>query len=261
MTRWAEADIGMPAPKAQTVPTVEHGCTFSPMSRRSIVFCAVAVVAAAVFVRLGLWQLARLRAKVQRNAVIAVQQRSEPAPLASLPRDTVAAHYRRAIVSGRFDYDHEMVVSNRTHQGSPGAELLTPLRPPGTDTAVLVNRGWVYSPDGASVDRARWRERDSGTVEGYVEQYAPDAGVTAGADRRVIRRVSRGEIASRIPYPLAPYYLVFTGDTAGTSHPVRREMPVLDDGPHRSYAIQWFAFAVIALVGAVFVVVRERRTP
>jgi surfeit locus 1 family protein len=198
---------------------------------------------------------------VQRNAVIAAQQRSAPVQLAALPRDTAAAHYRRAVVSGQFDYEHELVVSGRTHQGSPGAELVTPLRPTRSDTAVLVNRGWVYSPDGASVDRARWRERDSGTVEGYVEQYAPDAGTTAGADRRIIRRVSRRELASRIPYPLAPYYLVFTSDTAGTSHPVRREMPILDDGPHRSYAIQWFAFAAIALVGAVVVVVRERRMP
>lgn len=231
------------------------------MSRRSIIFCALAVVAAAVFVRLGLWQLARLHAKVQRNAVIAAQQRSEPVQMASLPRDTAAAHYRRAVVSGRFDYDREVVVSGRTHQGSPGAEIVTPMLVPGSDTAVLVNRGWVYSPDGASVDRSRWRERDSGTVEGYVEQYAPDAGTTAGADPRIIRRVSRRELASRIPYALAPYYLVVTGDTAGASHPVRREMPVLDDGPHRSYAIQWFAFAAIALVGAAVVVRRDRRLP
>lgn len=226
-----------------------------------MVFCAFAIVAATVFVRLGLWQLARLHAKVQRNAIIAAQQRSEPAPLASLPRDTAAARYRRAVATGRFDYDREMVVSGRTHQGSPGAELVTPLRLTGSDTAILVNRGWVYSPDGASVDRARWRERDSGTVEGYVEQYAPDAGVTAATDRSIIRRVSRSEIASRIPYPLAPYYLVYTGDTAGVAHPVRREMPVLDDGPHRSYAMQWFAFAAIAIVGAGVVVARERRMP
>jgi len=231
------------------------------MSRRSIIFCALAVVAAAVFVRLGLWQLARLHAKVQRNAVIAKQQRAAPVQLVSLPRDTAAAHFRRAVVSGRFDYDREIVVSGRTHQGSPGAELVTPLRVAGSDTAVLVNRGWVYSPNGAWVDRSRWRERDSGTVIGYVEQYAPDAGTTAGADRRIVRRVSRSELASRIPYPLAPYYLIATGDTAGTDHPVRREMPVLDDGPHRGYAVQWFAFAAIALVGAAVVIRRERRMP
>jgi surfeit locus 1 family protein len=224
-----------------------------------MVFCAFAVLAAALFVRLGLWQLARLRAKVQRNVAIAVQQRAQSVEFASLPRDTALAHYRRATATGRFDFDRELVLSARTHQGSPGVELVTPLRLPGSDTAVLVDRGWVYSPDGASVDRARWSEPEAASLTGYVEQYAPDAGAASvRADPRILRRISRREAASRIPYPLAPYYLVQTGDTA-TSHPVRREMPALDEGPHLGYAIQWFAFAIIALVGAVFVVVRERR--
>ena len=127
------------------------------------------------------------------------------------------------------------------------------------DSVVLVNRGWVYSPDGSSVDRARWRERDTATVVGYVEQYAPDAGTTAmGRDPRVVRRISRRAVSSRISRPLAPYYLVQTSDTA-SSHPVRREMPALDEGPHRGYAIQWFSFAVIAVGGAVAITVRERR--
>lgn len=229
------------------------------MSRRSIVFCAFAVLAAALFARLGFWQLARLHAKVQRNVSIAAQQSAQSVEFASLPRDTALAHYRRATASGRFDFDQELVLSARTHEGSPGVDLVTPLRLAGSDTAVLVDRGWVYSPDGASVDRARWREPDAATVTGYVEQYAPDAGTTTfRTDPRVVRRITRREATSRIPYPLAPYYLVQTGDTA-SSHPVRREMPALDEGPHRGYAIQWFAFAVIALAGAVVVAVRERR--
>jgi len=178
-----------------------------------------------------------------------------------MPRDTALAHYRRVTVAGRFDYGQELVLSARSHQGSPGVELITPMRLAGSDSAVLVDRGWVYSPDGASVDRKRWREQDSATVTGYVEQYAPDAGTTTAAkDPRIVRRISRREVSSRLPYPIAPYYVVQTGDTA-TSHPVRREMPALDEGPHRSYAIQWFSFAVIALAGALAVVRRERQVP
>ena len=231
------------------------------MSRRSIVFCAFALLASILFVRLGFWQLARLRAKVQRNAAIAARQLEPAVQFASLPRDTAAARYRRASAAGVFDYGAELVLSNRTYQGSPGADLVTPLRLAGSDTAVLVDRGWVYSPDGSSVDRARWREPDTVSIVGYVEQYAPDAVSTSAArDPRILRRISRREVSSRISYPLAPYYLVQTGDTA-TSHPVRREMPVLDEGPHRSYAIQWFFFAATALVGAVAVWWRERRMP
>lgn len=230
------------------------------MSRRSIVFCALALVAAAIFVRMGVWQLARLREKVRRNDSIAAQQLQPAAQLAAIPRDTAGAHYRKATASGRFDYEHEIVLSARTHQGSPGVDLVTPLRVAGSDTAILVDRGWVYSPDGGTVDRARWRERDTATITGYLEVYAPDAGVThATSDPRIVRRVSRSEVAARIPYPLAPYYLVATGDSADGNHPARRELPALDEGPHRSYALQWFSFAVIALGGAGLVVARDRR--
>jgi len=230
------------------------------MSRRSIVFCLLALAAAAVFARLGVWQLARLHEKVRRNASIAAQQLEPAAPLASVPRDTAGAHYRKATVSGHFDYDHEIVLGARTHQGSPGVDLVTPLRIAGSDTAILVNRGWVYSPDGATVDHARWRERDTSTITGYIEVYPPDAGVTKVArEPRLVRRLSRSELAPRISFPLAPYYLVATGDSADGAHPARRELPALDEGPHRSYAVQWFSFMAIALAGAGLVIGRERR--
>jgi surfeit locus 1 family protein len=232
------------------------------MSRRTLVFCACAIVAAALFIRLGFWQVSRLHERQARNAVVAAQQRSTPVPLAALPRDSAAAHYRPASLEGRFDYEHELVVTSRTRRGSPGVELLTPVRIAGSDTAVLVNRGWVYSPDGGRVDRSRWREGDSAHVTGYVEMYSPDAGATSSAnDPRIVRRVSRQELAAKIPYPVAPYYLVSTGDSASPTHPARREIPALDDGPHRTYAVQWFCFAAIALGGAAAVVWRERRGP
>jgi surfeit locus 1 family protein len=224
-----------------------------------MLFCAFALAAAAVFVRLGLWQVARLRERQAFNRQLIEQLSSAPIPFASLPRDTSAAHYRAASLSGRYDYEHEMVLTGRTREGSPGAELITPVRLSSSDTAVLVNRGWVYSPDASTVDLARWHEGDSAVVKGYIELYAASAGAThSAANPRIIRRVSRSEVASKIPYPVAPYYLVATGGADTSGHPGRRVMPALDEGPHRGYAIQWFAFALIALGGAAAVVLRER---
>ncbi len=229
------------------------------MSRRTTLFCLLAALAAVLFIRLGFWQLSRLHERRARNAAIADRQHGAPVPFLSLPHDTGAAHYRPALVEGRYDYDHELVLTARTRRGAPGVELLTPVRLAGRDTAVVVNRGWVYSPDGATMERARWRERDSARVSGFVELFVPDVGSpTSGRDPRVIRHATMAEVAAKVPYPVAPYYLVATGDTVLT-HPARRELPALDDGPHRSYAIQWFCFAAIAVGGAIAVVMRERR--
>ena len=228
------------------------------MSRRILVFCLLAAVAAVVFSRLGLWQLDRLRERRAFNATIRQQQLGAPIPLVRLPHDTAQAHYRAASVDGQYDYEHEIVLSNRTRRGSPGVDLLTPVRIDGSDTAVLVNRGWVYSPDGASVDLARWREGPTARLRGYVELITADTALAISSHPRVVRHVSRAELTAKIPYPVASFYLVAFGDTTDMTHPARRDLPVLDDGPHRGYALQWFSFALIAVAGAGIVVRRER---
>ena len=228
------------------------------MSRRILIFCLFAAAATVLFTRLGLWQLDRLHERRARNATIEQQQRGAPIPLVDLPHDSAQAHYRAASVAGRYDYEHELVLSNRTRRGSPGVDLLTPVRIAGTDTAVLVNRGWVYSPDGASVDQRRWREGETARLTGYVELLSADTTLAMSSHPRVVRRVSRAELTSKIPYPVASFYLVAFGDTTDLAHPARRDLPVLDDGPHRGYALQWFSFALIAIAGAGIVVRRER---
>jgi surfeit locus 1 family protein len=146
--------------------------------------------------------------------------------------------------------------------------LLTPVRIAGTDTAVLVNRGWVYSPDGTTIEAARWHERDTASVEGWVEELAaPKGRVSSPRGPRIVHRLVHDSLARLFPYPVARVYVVAFADSATTaaaardSAPVRLTPPSLDEGPHRSYAIQWFCFALIAIVGAGIVVARDRRAP
>ena len=185
------------------------------MSRRSIIFCVFALLAAFLFVRLGFWQLARLHAKLQRNATIAAQQRAQPVEFASLPRDTAAAHYRRASASGVFDYESELVASARTYQGSPGVKLITPLRLAGSDTVVLVDRGSIPPMARASIGHAGaraipspWPATSSSThpmpARRRLEEIRASCGASAGAKHpRGSRGHSRRTISSRLATPRA----------------------------------------------------------
>jgi len=185
-----------------------------------------------------------------------------PVDVGALPKDTALAHYRRVRVVGERDYDHELVYAARTHNGAPGVDLLTPVRVPGSDTAVLVNRGWVYSPDAATVDLARLRDLDS-TFEGYVEEFPPGPGGAFSNNPRTIARLSYEIAAKAIPYPIAPFYVVLGDDRSviadtKTRQPTRIGAPDLNEGSHQSYALQWFSFALIALIGAGVVVKQSR---
>jgi surfeit locus 1 family protein len=63
-------------------------------------------------------------------------------------------------------------------------------------------------------------------------------------------------IEAQLPYALLPIYLQQVPPTDGNdSLPFQGELePDLSDGPHLSYAIQWFIFAAILGVGYVYFV-------
>ncbi|HYD54909.1 MAG TPA: SURF1 family protein [Gemmatimonadaceae bacterium] len=236
------------------------------MSRRTLSFLLFAVAAAAVCVRLGVWQLSRRAERREANARIASRLVAPPEPFVRVAPLGDSARFRRVHLVGVADYAHEQVLGARTNGGSPGVHLLTPLRVGGRDTVVLVNRGWVYSPDGASVDRARWREGDTLAVTGFVERYAQGAarahmGTRGGVT--VLRTLDRAAVAAAVGAPLAPVLVVATQlesrPARAAETPVRLTAPALDAGPHLGYAIQWFAFATIALVGSAVVWSRSRR--
>ena len=227
------------------------------MSKRIVLFSAFALAAAALFVRLGFWQISRLHERQALNAYIESRIDSIPVSFFALGPDSAVTHFRRVTVSGTPDFAHEFYMVDRTRDGAPGVYVLTPIRVPGHDTAVLVNRGWVYSPDATTIDPSRWHAPDS-TFEGYVDEFQPPVAVPPPEPQHV-RTIDYQRIAAALPYPIADTYVVALGtDSVIAGTPLRIDPPPLDEGPHRSYAVQWFAFALIALGGAAFVVLKDR---
>lgn len=205
---------------------------------KNLALIVIAVLVAVACVKLGFWQLGRLKEKRIANAKLAAGMAAAPV---SAPCSTIE-RYRKVLLQGVYDYEHQVIVPNRSRQGSPGIHILTPLRVPGNDTAVLVNRGWIYAPDGRTADLGLWREGDTLSGVGYMEIVPP-------------------RVVGKPPYPVAPYQAVLIGNTAGSKGiPPRIGVPVFDDGNHLSYAVQWFSFAIIALAGT-FIFINQQRKP
>jgi surfeit locus 1 family protein len=220
---------------------------------RKWILSILAVGFAGLSISLGFWQLRRLSTRRAANAILESRRSAPEVSLDSLPRDTSSSHFRRARIRGVYDYDNQIILTLRGRQGSPGVNILTPLRRAGNDTAVLVNRGWVYSPDGIEVDVTKWREGDSVDANGFVETF-PTAGAFDApnpARPRSMRRLHRPELTTLFPYPIANYYVVLTDSAVTANAPPRVEPAPLDEGPHQNYAIQWFSFAAISIIGLV----------
>ena len=232
------------------------------MSRRALGFILFAALICAGCIRLGFWQLDRLDQRRKLNAMLIERLGSELSSVRDVERDTATAAFRRANATGIYDFANEFSLAARTRQGSPGANIVTPLRFAGTDTAVLVNRGWVYAPDAMTVNFARWREPDSASVAGYLVRMETGkrSSVSAASNARVVRHLDIDSLRARLPYPVLPLVLVaMEPPTNADNVPARLPAPVLDEGPHLGYAIQWFMFAAIGVVGGIFGVRADRR--
>ena len=244
----------------------------------------MALVVGVVCTGLGSWQLDRLE---ERRAEVAERRDRLARPSVRLGTgasgvgDTAGGDdialpaaeslaWRRAEAVGRLAYGREAVLAPRSWSGSPAVFLLTPLVL--DDGAVLpVLRGAVPAPDGfhAPIERARPAPRSGAavapdTVWGTLlpapersggETAAPDTLHAGGGVYPVFAELDLARIGTRLPGPVPGVYLHVDSTTVDVSTgpgpplPIRIPPPELDDGPHLSYAIQWFSFAAIALVG------------
>ena len=237
------------------------------MQKRQLLAALVGLATAAACVRLGFWQLDRLRARRIEND-IKVARLVAP-PVSPFRLIAGSRRYRRVTVTGTFDFDHQIVLTGRSHDGAPGVYIITPFAPdvpPGRQAAaLLVNRGWVYSADAQTVELANFDETPHQTITGWVQEFdlGGEGPARAASTPYAWRRMDARETPRAFPYPVAPFYVIAQPDSGATSAagaPVRLPLPAIDEGPHKSYAIQWFAFALIALVGAGAVIRRDRRT-
>ena len=234
------------------------------ISRGTLAFALFAVTVSLGCIRLGFWQLGRLNDRKARNALITARLVEAPVPLQSLPKDSLV-RFKRVRLTGRYDFANEMVLTSRGRNGAPGVHVITPLRLESSDSSVLVNRGWAYAPDGMKIDLTLFRE-DSNTVvvDGFLEDFSTTQGaVSTPSVPNGIRRIAYDSIATRLPYPLSRVIVAQRSDSGefvavDKGHPVRADPPPLDEGPHRAYAVQWFAFALVGFVGTVLVLQRDR---
>jgi cytochrome oxidase assembly protein ShyY1 len=233
---------------------------------RWIVRHVLVAVLVAAMVAAGLWQLRRLDDRRDRNALIEAREELPAAPVGELVPEGAdvadaaveAVLHRTATAEGTYLDEATVVVENRTFNGASGGWVLTPLDL-GDGRAVVVNRGFIgFSREGRieAPPAPTGPVRVEGLLQGSQERGRFGPRDAAEGTLSTLARVDLARIDAQVDLEVLPAYLQRTRSRpdeaeAGPDRPqlVALERPELTEGPHLSYAGQWFIFSTIALVG------------
>ena len=222
----------------------------------------LAAVAIVAFVALGRWQWHRGVERAVQWQAFASAGEALPAgsrDLTTLPR------FQRVTLTGRYDPVHQFVLDNRSRDGRPGYEVLTPLVL--TDgRAVLVNRGWLpFSGYRDRLPQIGFDAAASVTVLGRLDNL-PAAGLESGRSGprpgsvwpKLVSFPTPEELAGALGRKLERRIVLLD---AGAPHGYAREWrpPGVEPGRHYSYAAQWWSFAALTALLWIVLALRRRK--
>jgi len=224
-----------------------------------------AVLAAALCYSMSYWQWGRYQGKLAYETAL---ERAESIPereLAPENGDWQAMHHLRVRVSGTWEHAQTMFLINRAKDGEAGVKVVTPFRLSGSETRLLVDRGWLPFDDFRAEDRSAWQPEGAVAIAGRIRPsqtrnffLSPPQKVNAdGSFRETWFRLEVAVMAEQLPYRVLPVFLEQTDQ--GATSPVHDPREVLGSGVHLNYTIQWASFGTFALFLAAFVQLRPRR--
>ncbi|KAM9865544.1 putative SURF1-like protein [Leucobacter aridicollis] len=234
-------------------------------SRRWFGYFALLVVFAIACVYLGNWQFDRRAQARDEISRIDRNYDADPVPIAEAlphPSDFDIDQHKWLTVTLEGSYEDSAVLSrNRPGPDGVGADIIVPFRT--TDGKVFfVDRGWVAA-SGTDIEDAfaTLPQPPAGTVEVVTRLRASEPEVDGRSSAgRTVASINVPEIAEVTDVQGEVYsgaYGMLVSETPAAEHGVLPPKPERDEGPHLSYALQWYVFILIAAIGVAYAARQE----
>jgi cytochrome oxidase assembly protein ShyY1 len=209
------------------------------------------IVLATTFVALGIWQYNRNTEKHNKVKAAKAAYAASAPELSGGPNPPSGA---RAQASGTFEAGKDVLLRDQPRNGRFGTDVLTPVLL-ADGTTVLVDRGWVPGILANERPNITPPATGSASARGVVNESRPltpqDDVREIGGDLAV-PRVDTAAIAQRLGIErLRPVWIEAQSlqPPPGPGAPQLPQPPAPDPVNHMDYAIQWWAFALIPLIG------------
>ena len=225
-----------------------------------MVLGVVVALIVAAFMSLGFWQLSRLEERRLNNVILTSRLERDPVTLSEVVASGLEGadlEYTRVQFKGTAQPDLAVFVRSQTNRsGEAGHHQIVPVSLD-DGSHVLVNVGWVPLGDlPADVPGLGGEVSFTGFVRA---SQARQAFGQEEADGQLveIRRVDLDRLSEQMPNPLVHVWVQLETPDDPNRLPQPVSPPAVDEGSHLAYALQWFSFAAISVVGFFLLVRRE----
>jgi cytochrome oxidase assembly protein ShyY1 len=232
-------------------------------TRRWAGYLALTVVFAIVCVSLGFWQLARraeARAEIDR---VETNWGSDPVPIGEVLPDLESFDaddkWMPVELTGHYLVDEQLLARNRPLDGTTGFEVLVPFEL-ADGSVFIVDRGWVPTGnDQDGPDAVPPPPTGEVTVVARLKAGEPTV-LGRSAPEGQVATINLPEIADLLgTSTYTGAYGLLVSEDPPVDRPTAALKPEPDEGPHLSYAFQWFVFALLGFVGLGFALRQEYR--
>lgn len=236
-------------------------------SKRWIGYFSLLVIFSIACVFLGNWQFDRRDqaraeiARIDRNYDAAPVELAEAVPDPT-HFDEGADKWLTVTLRGSYAGD-PVLARNRPGPGGVGANIIAPFET--TDGRIFfIDRGWVpASTNELDAVLEALPEAPSGEVEIVARLRAgePDiAGRSAsGQSIASINPAAAAEVTGVKGEVYTAVYGMLVSESPSGDHGELPPKPERDEGPHLSYALQWYVFIIIAGIGVAYAARQEYR--
>lgn len=209
-----------------------------------VLFCVLTVA-------LGNWQRHRAADKQALAAQSAAAAKAASVELVAADADPTRLRFRTVRARGEYDSARQLFIDNKVYAGRAGYDVVAPLKLAGGERFVLVDRGWI-------AQRARRTELPTaappaGTVTVIGRANLPpqryfelerDRGAGPLWQNLDVQRISAATGLELLPI------IIEQTDPVTPDDGLVRDWPAPDLGAdqNRSYMLQWYSFAALAVV-------------
>lgn len=219
-----------------------------------------------LFIKLGYWQYHKAQQKLVLQATYQRYEHAVPVDLPSVIGQVEPWRYRLVQAVGHYLPQYQILLDNQVEDERVGYHVITPLQINGSDSVVLVDRGWIPAQDSHSdipvVDTPTGEQQVIGKVwlpstKFYTLPAALGAKQTEQGWQTVWQNMDMQHYQQAVPFKTLPVAIRL--DPASNAGGFVRNWVMPDDrvATNISYAYQWFGFAVAALV--IYVVVSVKK--